>query len=660
MSSQMPDSTRFDVTLPVLTGGNLFEYTELTDEHDIRLLRLDDSTSYSRQGTINGKLEHVSMDDFVNGNTPPQYSAMSYCWGDPVPTDRIWLSESAYLPINAAAAHVLRSVKGGQDIWIDSVCINQCDNDEKSRQVMMMWGIYYFAERVVAWLGGPEDDAKLAMQLIVDAAHPFATEAIWGRSPVWLPEYPSCHRFHFDALAWRALAKLLERPWFRRVWVIREIVAAKLVWLTCDTGSRNDIVDWEDLVKLIEHLERWGYLNLLGMKDSSKPWAQPILPRGVEGIKRIQNLKCARDGERQSMQENLVLTTTAEASDPRDKVFALGSMSRGTLVEALVPQYHLSACEVFTNATRYMITFDKSILVLRLAGIGWTRSQKDLPSWVPDYSCPCNNQNARKDNRRNLVVGHIAGREIYSPGSPFSYNEPAKIMTFPSLPNVVGINGVIVDKVEKVCHGLPPARSIWNSLTAGAYSDRKEVLSWLNNIRNNICPSFCTGRAYLNSKALYPLSILDALWCTLIGGFNHKNVEFPHDKIDGRELFDAFLALLLHTVSSQDENPKIETFDRERLEKARAYVQALDRLLDWTAFRTSLGYVGRGPPHLQKGDHVCVFLGGRTPFVIRTSRSALFDISNCYKLVGECYVEGLMKNEALYMSRLRWGPILLE
>ena len=82
------------------------------------------------------------------------------------------------------------------------------------------------------------------------------------------------------------------------------------------------------------------------------------------------------------MQENLILTATAEASDPRDKVFAIGSMSRGALAKALVlvPQYYLSACEVVTNATRYMITWDESILVLHMAGIGWTRSQNDFPS----------------------------------------------------------------------------------------------------------------------------------------------------------------------------------------------------------------------------------------------------------------------------------------
>ena len=229
----------------------------------------------------------------------------------------------------------------------------------------------------------------------------------------------------------------------------------------------------------------------------------------------------------------------------------------------------------------------------------------------------------------------------------------------PSFPTAIAINGIVVDKIEKVCHGLPPTRSIWNSPTAGTYSDRKEVLSWLINIRNNICPSCIPGIAYLNGKALFPPSIFDALWKALIVGIDHKDMQFHYNEINGRELFDAFLALLLHTVSSQDDNPKIETFDTQLYEKAKTYVQALDRLSDWTVFRTSQGYVGRGPPLLQKCDHICVFLGGDTPSVIRKAASAFFGLFRAYRLVGECYVEGLMRKEALYMNPWHWGWICL-
>jgi Heterokaryon incompatibility protein (HET) len=598
----------------------------------------------------------VSLDDFVNGNIgAPRYRAVSYCWGDPVPTDRIWLSENAHLPINASAAHVIRNVRSDQDIWIDAVCINQCDDDEKSQQVTMMWDIFKFAGLVIAWLGALEDNAKLALQLIFDAANRV------GRNAVYLQRNrsgPSSLPFHFDALAWGAPANLLERPWFRRIWIIQEILAAKDATLVCSAGSHIEVVDWEDLVKVIEHLESEDCLNLVELKDSSKPWAHPRLPHGVEGIIRIQKLKYAQDMRRKSMQEILVLTATAEASDPRDKAFAIRSMSCGTLAEALKPNYHLSACEVFINATRQMIKCDKRIQVLHLAGIGWTRSQKDLPSWVPDYSCQ-----SQKAKNGTLVLGHISHRALYVAGNHFACYELAIFRTGPRgrfNPHLVSINGLFVDKIGKVCNGLSATRSIWNSLTVGTYSDRREVLSWFNNIRNNICPSLIPGPAYLNGKARHPSSHFDALWCTLIIGIEDTNHQIRTHQIDDRKLFDAFLALLLHPVSSQDDNPKIETFDRQLLERARSYVRTLDKLSDWTVFQTSQGYVGRGPPLLQKGDQICVFRGLDTPFVIRKASSLLFGLVHSYRLVGECYVEGLMKKEALPRHPRCWLPIYLE
>jgi Heterokaryon incompatibility protein (HET) len=150
----------------------------------------------------------------------------------------------------------------------------------------MMWGIYKFAKHVVVWLRGPEDDAKLAMQLIFDAANPSVTEAISGRNPVLLPTKPdrlsglplqfytpNIVPFHFDALAWGALAKLLERPYFRRVWIIQEIVAAKDAILVCRTGSGNEVVYWEDLVKVIKHLGVWEKSKQAMGTSSVTPWS---------------------------------------------------------------------------------------------------------------------------------------------------------------------------------------------------------------------------------------------------------------------------------------------------------------------------------------------------------------------------------------------------
>ena len=57
-------------------------------------------------------------------------------------------------------------------------------------------------------------------------------------------------------------------------------------------------------------------------------------------------------------------------------------------------------------------------------------------------------------------------------------------------------------------------------------------------------------------------------------------------------------------------------------------------------FSTSNGYIGIGNITLEPGDLVCVFLGGRTPFIIRP-------VGEKYEFVGDCYLHGIMQGEAM-------------
>ncbi len=52
------------------------------------------------------------------------------------------------------------------------------------------------------------------------------------------------------------------------------------------------------------------------------------------------------------------------------------------------------------------------------------------------------------------------------------------------------------------------------------------------------------------------------------------------------------------------------------------------------------GYIGLLPEAAQEGDQLCVFMGGRTPFVIRP-------IKENYQLIGACYVHGIIYGEAM-------------
>jgi hypothetical protein len=60
----------------------------------------------------------------------------------------------------------LRSPSHSRVLWIDAICINQNDDDEKSHQVGMMRKIYKACQKCTVWLGegpeGPQPDARSA------------------------------------------------------------------------------------------------------------------------------------------------------------------------------------------------------------------------------------------------------------------------------------------------------------------------------------------------------------------------------------------------------------------------------------------------------------------------------------------------------------------
>lgn len=58
--------------------------------------------------------------------------------------------------------------------------------------------------------------------------------------------------------------------------------------------------------------------------------------------------------------------------------------------------------------------------------------------------------------------------------------------------------------------------------------------------------------------------------------------------------------------------------------------------------RTKRGFIGRTPSQPKVGDVVSVLLGGKVPFLLRPQTG-----SDCYRLVGEIYIHGIMKGAAL-------------
>jgi len=96
------------------------------------------------RGTIRCEMRQESLDDH------PDFVALSYVWGSAHRTRAIELN-GAIIEVTEALEEALQYIyaKGvTKGLWVDAICINQNDNDEKSWQVQQMRDIYREAATV--------------------------------------------------------------------------------------------------------------------------------------------------------------------------------------------------------------------------------------------------------------------------------------------------------------------------------------------------------------------------------------------------------------------------------------------------------------------------------------------------------------------------------
>jgi len=124
----------------------------------------------------------------------PEYTALSYTWGDPDIVSKVWIGGS---PVGIGASlegamKKLRHETHFKPLWIDAICINQADNAEKSKQILLMRDIYQRATRVAIYLGENAGDTAMLPGLFESS---FEACGSWGSfgSPTSRPIPPSAY-----------------------------------------------------------------------------------------------------------------------------------------------------------------------------------------------------------------------------------------------------------------------------------------------------------------------------------------------------------------------------------------------------------------------------------------------------------------------------------
>ena len=101
----------------------------------------------------------------------PDYAALSYCWGTS-PERKTIMLEGRLFPVTCTVEEALRGLRTKEDdrhlvIWIDAVCINLDDLDERGEQVAMMKDVYQSARKTIVWLGDRAGDGEIVADIMV-------------------------------------------------------------------------------------------------------------------------------------------------------------------------------------------------------------------------------------------------------------------------------------------------------------------------------------------------------------------------------------------------------------------------------------------------------------------------------------------------------------
>ncbi|KAI0427272.1 heterokaryon incompatibility protein-domain-containing protein [Xylaria sp. FL1042] len=546
---------------------------------------MDQTTSLPYRGNVidqDGSFRLVYLE-------PGHGDGMIYTWGDAAQTATIQISSGVNgsqptahsVTANCfSALRRLRYVNKRRALWIDAICINQNSTAERNHQLGLMATIYAKASQVVVYLGEGDEESNAAIDIIANILDP--------------PDYKHTHFSRHYKLTGvnflttspdNCMALLFRRPWFSRIWVLQEIANTRSATVYCGERelpweSFRDFVHYNVAIKWIENIPFAVQYSLLAGRRSTGA------------------MSCG-------------------ATDPRDKVFALipllererrllrdansesdleMAVENAVLLPDIILNYSLSPCDVFIGLAAYFlghVGFD----ILRHIAESSSRLAS-LPSWVPDWSQPL------KSRYRKIHISEYQALPNRSPTWDY------KVSSFHEL-RIKAINCGAVKSIGGLCdidNDYFPI-SQWQELAPEGCLEDSSFLELL------------TG-----GKLIYP-EIVMAVLCKVSEYEANSGVTVTNTGSGAPDPKDRHLRNVMVAFTSPS--------------AARQAKFVLDACDGRRFFVTDGRDIGLAPENAEEGNVVFSVDGATVSFVLRKATMDDGVEDNYYKLIGECYLQGV-------------------
>lgn len=603
----------------------------------IRLLRLK---SRKHSPDIECEILHCEREDDY------KYIALSYCWGREGENEDILVNGSR-CTVSARLKEALQYLQNEKDdnlYWIDQLCINQEDDEEKSEQVGEMASIYEQAQGTVAWLGKSDDDLDLllilfgilaeqevkveelpavsSLQIVANRLEAYNKQketAVEDSSAISIlqqvvEKWKTVFKQQDFMSPWdeeRILARLSSafddfcgRDYWKRTWVLQEFALATYTVVCCGPLQIPHWAlqaAWEVIWRVQERFDlEKGSIGQLAKRAFTAPTMSFV--SGILTRRQRYQEDCENDEDPDSlflvMACNLVMEgdyNQVQVSDARDLVFALMGLCSDSNEFPEFPDYSMSTAKVYEILARRFLE-QGNIDNLAHCQFPQHLDGESLPTWAPDWSM----------NIRCTIMGHESEFEASGPRT-----QSDRTFTENPNPKSVTLEGVVVNDIAELGGEWDP--------------------DWLKDLDVDAA-----------------LEYLKDIWRlrSLSSGFRENSTLFDcarwaiadYDRYADEDFPENFEVKWPEAFASLTDDKELETVFCNLID-SEIYANLLKRLHSRRPFISESGWVGLAPSHGMKGDRIVIFLGGQAAYIIRATDAST------YTIVGEAYVHGIMYGE---------------
>ncbi|KAK0668877.1 HET-domain-containing protein [Cercophora samala] len=561
---------------------------------------------------------------------PIWYTALSYTWGPavfdmPITVDGYekLITKSLY-----GALQHLRQPGHSVVLWIDQICIDQKNNDEKAQQIPLMSIIYTRAVNTIVWLG--EGDANLA------DAFDFLNEVpdlILHASAIRCPEdFTRLCLPVPEATTWAGVWDLITRPWFQRLWIYQEVILSQDITIACGGEHKaRTRINWDVFTSACLVLQESGVAQWLNLKfPGPDPFTQ---------ILRLFSDRQGYPATKEPWPEQWLISPALRSArqslcyDPRDKIYGLLGMieiENNWIKISYHDSYKYS--NLYHDVVVGLLKRNTAPLKSMLNSIDH-EPLEGCPSWVPDWSKP----------RETAALGYeSSSANVYNASGA---DKVYKFLKHPTDYQIVGPNSNALHIEGKVFDTI----AVMSDVLSG--SDIVLPLSankdWIH------CIEFVSSQF----ETAYPSahgSVFTAFWHTMVAGKASSGMHPCPDT------FAEIFSLLLDETTGRSPSLPGQTYSPRQMRplgKGKLTIASLESRQPKKTFeeikmamrkplkgrrlvKTERGYLGLVPRYSRVGDKIGIVKGCWMPYALRE------DISGeGWSVVGETFVEGVMRGE---------------